>query len=86
MEGAILPSSILTENFLHKPPGILQRRIHSPADLPQPERPARAFGAEPGGADPLPSIGRVVGRQSSAATYFLAQVFLQMMCADQKIC
>jgi len=28
-------SGFLTEDFPHKPPRILQRRIHSPADLPQ---------------------------------------------------
>lgn len=55
-------SDFPAEEFPHEPPRIFERRVLSPADLPQPERPARAFGAEPGRADPLPQRGR--------ATYF----------------
>ena len=42
-------SGFSAEDFPHQPPCIIHRRVHSPADLPQPERPALAF--EPGRAD-----------------------------------
>jgi hypothetical protein len=46
----------------HQPPGIFHRRVHSPADLSQPERPARAFGAEPGSRDSrLMAVAPVIG-------------------------
>ena len=61
--GSDIARSILTEDFPHKPASVIERRVHSPADLAQPERPARAFGAEPGRADPFPQFGRVVARK-----------------------
>jgi len=58
--------------FLAPAPCILHRGVHSPADLPQPERPARSFGAEPGRADPLPQLGRVLANR----------IFLDKLCCS----
>jgi len=62
VEGVVF-RSLPAEDFPHQPPRIFKGGVHSPAELLQPERRARAFGAEPGRVDPLPQLGRVVGRE-----------------------
>ena len=42
--------------------GVIVNDVLAPAELPQPERRARAFGAEPGRADPIPQPGIVPAR------------------------